>query len=119
MEFRDVIIEFFTGKLGKEEALFVVSGICLVIYLIFRILPVEKAIKLHRHYRHYDWENEYDAHQTAKNTRTLALIFSLYFLLLLIIGYIFGEVAMDIGMWLFLPLAIVLIVKKGKYAKQQ
>ena len=118
MIIKDIIIEFFTGRPDKLGILYVVMGVSLFSYILFSILPVEKAIKFHTRSHLYDWDNEYDAQATVKRSRRFALQLLIYCTLVLILSYILGSVVIDIGFWLFFPLALVLNVIRGDYVKK-
>ena len=118
MIIKDIIIEFFTGRPDKFGILYVIIGVSLFTYILFSILPEEKAIKLHSRSRLYDWDNEYDAQETVKRSRRFALQLLVYCTLVLIFSYALGSVVIDIGFWLFIPLALVLIVIRGDYVKK-
>lgn len=92
MIIKDIIIEFFTGRPDKLGILYVVMGVSLFSYILFSILPEEKAIKLHGGSRLYDWDNEYDAQETIKRSRRFALQLLIYCTLVLILSYILGSV---------------------------
>lgn len=118
MMIKDMIIEFFTGRPDKLGILYVIMGVSLFTYILFSILPEEKAIKFHGGSRLYDWDNEYDAQETVKRSRRFALQLLIYSTLVLILGYVLGHVVIDIGFWLFFPLALVLNVIRGGYVKK-
>lgn len=119
MIIRDIIIEFFTGKPGKTGILSVTFVISLLTYIIFSILPEDKAIKFYRYADLYDWDKEYDAYQTVKNIKAFPLQLLLYSLLVLILGYIFGDRILNVGFWLFFPMASIFAVIRGNFVKRQ
>ena len=115
----DIIIEFFTGKISKIGFLYIVFGVSLFTYILFIVLPEEKAIRFHRGASFYDWDNKYDVHQTVKRSRRFALQLLVYSVLVLAFSYILGTRLIDIGFWLFFPLALVLNIIRGNYVKKQ
>ena len=119
MIIKDIIIEFFTRKIGEKEVLYVVLGISLLTYVIVSIFPEEKAIRFHRYAYLYDWDKEYDAYKTVKKTKIFTLQLSLYSLLVLILGYIFGNRILKVGFWLFFPIALIFTIIRGDFVKRQ
>lgn len=118
MLIRDIIIEFFTGKPGEREVLCIIFVISLFTYILVSIFPEEKAIKFHRYADPYDWDGEYDAYKTVKKTKAFALQLLLYSLLVLILGYIFGDRILNLGFWLFLPMASIFAIIRGNFVKK-
>lgn len=96
MIIKDMIIKLFTGRPDKLGILYMIMGVSLFTYILFSILPEEKAIKLHRRSHLYDWDNEYDAQETVKRSRRFALQLLVYCTLVLILSYEHW------GMWLLI-----------------
>lgn len=115
----DIVIKFFTGKPDQAGILYVVFGLSLLTYILLSVLPEEKAIKIHRYADLHDWDKKYDASQTVQRSKDFALWLLMYSLLVLILGYIFGDKVINIGFWLFFPIALVLGFIRGDYVKKE